>query len=518
MLRRLIPLLIATLWAFPGLAEVASQTPIFAEYSSELGASNVREVRLVVDGREVTDEATVTPLRVTYAPAEPLPEGQHVARVEVVDGLGRTFIKEWQFTVEPQAPVLDEVWSEELLIELQRPPRRVRDQKLALAGWTQPGAEVIVRRDGAEASRVLASESGRFTAHVGLDEGDNALALVARRLGDGDEGPEVSLRVERIVEKPRAEEDDGHVTKPPTRRIPVPRVGPPRVVLASSGFLLDPSQALPQWPKEPETVPPSRLERPPRAPRAGADVDTSAPSDATPIEMPGGDDPKPVGEVIITKPNDGEMLRQDHVTVLGRAPAGWRVAILVDGRHEGEDVANPAGHFTVPRVELGPGEHELVAEAESEGLVLRSRPVNVSVESPRFMLAPDTIALTSPTRPTSVARASVQRVSGQAWDGAEIEIEVNGRIVAREIAGLSGRFDVDVPLEPGLNLLRVEAMSSDLARVARSREYAVSASGRAGSSPSRQARTFEPRPRPPSVGGLRPRASMPSAQVPSRIP
>lgn len=517
-LLRLLPALVL---ASSGIAEVPetqpATRPIYAEFTSELGAADVREVRLVVDGRDVTADAAITPLRVTYAPAEPLAAGEHVARVVVVDSLGREWAKEWSFQVEPASPILEQVWSEELLVEIERPPRRVRQPQVALRGWTQPGAEIVLRRDGGEVERVLASASGRFQASIALNAGDNAISLVARRLDTGDEGAEIALRVERILEKPRVDDDDGLVTKPPQRRIPVPRIGPPRAVLADSGLLLDPSSA-PRFPEAGARAP-ARLERPPRAPATADDVGGRAPQDAEPIslpEQPG--DPEPEGEVIITKPDDGDVLRQEHATVLGRAPAGWDVTILVDGMPRGEDRANPAGHFTIPRVEIGAGAHELVAEAQLDGSILRSAPVRVEVEAPSFRLEPASVALTSPQRSGSVARGNVQRVAGMAWDGAEVEIEVNGRVVAREIAGHDGRFDVDVPLESGINLLRVEAVSADLSRTARSAEYAVTSSGRASATPRVPGRAEGVIRAPVIGGGSRPRPSLPAGQLPAGLP
>lgn len=464
----------------PAASEAPALPVIHADYVTEgdAGADSVREVRLLVDGADVTAMSTVTPLRVAYQPKTPLPAGQHAAKVVVTDALGRTWTKEWSFDVaKPAAPKIDHVWSPELLVELEQAPRRTRVAVLALAGWTQPGAEVVVRRSGADVARAIASDSGRFRASVDLSTGDNALAVAARRLDTGDEGPELALRVERVASRSEAAEDDD-VKQPPTWRHPGMVTGS-RAVLADSSldrlgsFRL---RDLPRAPDEPATIP-----REPRE-HAGDHGDRWAlEGDHAPWTPPDGTAPS--GEVVITKPADGEALRPGHVTVLGTAPSGWTVVVLVDGGRGGDDVANPAGHFTVPRVELGAGDHELVAVASHDGDELRSEPVRVRVEGSRVMALGAALAVTSPARGSGLARGGVQRVAGTAWDGAEIEVEVNGRVVAREIARHDGGFDVDVPLEGGLNVVSVEASSDDGSRVLRSREYAITSSARTSAAP-----------------------------------
>jgi hypothetical protein len=47
------------------------------------------EVRLLVDGRDVTSLAEVTESYVLYSPRTPLPEGRHLVTVEIRDATGR---------------------------------------------------------------------------------------------------------------------------------------------------------------------------------------------------------------------------------------------------------------------------------------------------------------------------------------------------------------------------------------------------------------------------------------------
>jgi hypothetical protein len=214
--------------------------------------------------------------------------------------------------------------------------------------------------------------------------------------------------------------------------------------------------------------------------------------------LPAGLEPRPeagppvADDVVITKPEDGDELVADHVTVLGRAPAHWHVTVLVSGVARGHDTANPAGHFTVPNVALPEGESELVAEARSPDgqALLRSDAVRVSrpAAAPLDPVAGGLVAaaraprleLVSPGRRVSSSREAVLRLEGLAWDGASIEVEVNGRLAATDVAMPSGRFAVAVPLEPGGNSLMVEASDLRTGDSVRSSLLLVTRLGRTG--------------------------------------
>ncbi len=488
-MRWTLPLLLSWSLLAPS-AGVAETAPVFAAYTSEGGSRDIREVRLLIDGKDVTARAVVTSLRVAYTPEAPLPPGTHQARVEVVDGLGRRWSKEWSFTTTAPTSAVDHVWSEQLVVELDRPPRRVRTADVVIAGWTQPGAEAIVRVTGSERARAIAGASGRFSTRVGLGVGDNAIEVAARRLtGQGDESAPVLMRVERVVSRSTAPPDDDDVaTRPPAWRHP-DHAGRPRAVSAGGrGAAMAPGAVI----------------RPPVLDPPGDDP----PGD----DPPGDDPPDTTGEVIITKPADGATLQPAHVTVLGRAPAGWLVTILVNGSAAGDDIANPAGHFTVPRVELERGANELIAEATQGGRTLRSTVVRITAGGAAAGMPK--LALATPARGSTLARGGVQRVSGTAWSGAEIEVERNGRVVARDVARGDGWFDVTVPLESGLNVLSVEAFSMD-GMSARSRDMAVTSSG-AATLP-RAPRRIEPvvRPAPPERA---PSPKLPESVTPRQMP
>lgn len=394
--------------------------PVFADFASRAGAEGVREVRLWVDGQDVTGRADVTPLRVSYDPSGKLAAGEHAARVVVVDSLGRSFEKAWTFTVaEEPAPELVAFFSRELLVDLDALPARVREGSVRVSGFTQPDAEVELRIDGRRIERIRALVSGRFEARLALEPGQNDIEVQASRPETAEEGEAARARVELVGDDlPGGEDVDGGRPEASPRQVPD---GP----ASERG-----TPGLHGW---------------------------------VPVEQP-----PPRGDVVITKPSEGDEIQADHVTVLGRAPAGWVVVVSVNAHAEGDDVANPAGHFTVPRVPLAEGRNELVAEARSPDgqATLRSQTVVVTHggEAP---VEPPAVALSYPARGSSIARGATTRLEGVAWDGAAIEVEVNGRLVTTDVAGLGGRFRLDVPLEAGPNTVIVEAFDLDSGRSAR---------------------------------------------------
>jgi hypothetical protein len=181
-------------------APVAPLAAIHASFESQLGADDVREVRLYVDGQDVTTEARIGALRVEYVPSEPMRDGAHAARVVVTDSMGRAFTKDWTFTVmEQEAVQVATFFTSELAVELDPLPRSVHRASVRVAGLTQPAVEVIVRVGDDEVDRVFSSPAGRFETLVDLRAGDNELELVAVRPTTGEEGEGVRARVERLL-------------------------------------------------------------------------------------------------------------------------------------------------------------------------------------------------------------------------------------------------------------------------------------------------------------------------------
>jgi hypothetical protein len=69
--------------------------PVRVRYSDDTG---VAQVRMIVDGRDVSDEVEAGAERASYTPDDPWPDGLHVAQVMVEDAAGNTAEREVFFT------------------------------------------------------------------------------------------------------------------------------------------------------------------------------------------------------------------------------------------------------------------------------------------------------------------------------------------------------------------------------------------------------------------------------------
>lgn len=91
-----------------GLKANAGVTPetrpeIFCEFSSHRAPIDKDQVRIYVDGLDVTPQAIVQAWRVSYVPAKPMAPGRHSVRVVVRDHEGSSGEKSWEFTIDPSA-------------------------------------------------------------------------------------------------------------------------------------------------------------------------------------------------------------------------------------------------------------------------------------------------------------------------------------------------------------------------------------------------------------------------------
>src|SRR5687767_10484789 len=96
-IRAIRPLLAAAVLVAGPAWSARAAPELHAEFLSGAGVQGVREVRMWVDGEEVTANATLTALRASYRPPNKLAPGPHSARVVVVDSMGRSFVHEWTF-------------------------------------------------------------------------------------------------------------------------------------------------------------------------------------------------------------------------------------------------------------------------------------------------------------------------------------------------------------------------------------------------------------------------------------
>jgi hypothetical protein len=128
----------------------------FTVASTEDDGYPVDDLRVLLDGQDVTDEAEVEGRTLAYTPGE-LADGERsvvIAEVEddAADDADPEAVHEWRFVVKAQPPE----------VELTSPDGAVvPGDPVTVAGVTEPGAEVTV---GAE--QVTAGEDGRFELTV----------------------------------------------------------------------------------------------------------------------------------------------------------------------------------------------------------------------------------------------------------------------------------------------------------------------------------------------------------------
>jgi hypothetical protein len=83
-------------------AQVTKPTPLISATLSDQGGSGIDtgRVRVLVDGREVTQDATLTGQFFTYTPKAPLDGGMHRVEVVAEDKAGNETRKSWEFEVQ----------------------------------------------------------------------------------------------------------------------------------------------------------------------------------------------------------------------------------------------------------------------------------------------------------------------------------------------------------------------------------------------------------------------------------
>jgi len=98
-----VPPTIADLNPAPGTAVSKPQPLISATFSGHGGSAVAPDrLRILMDGRDVTSEATVTGQFFTYTPKQPLPGGKHTTEVWAYDQAGNEAHQKWDFEVPAQ--------------------------------------------------------------------------------------------------------------------------------------------------------------------------------------------------------------------------------------------------------------------------------------------------------------------------------------------------------------------------------------------------------------------------------
>eukprot|EP01034_Spumella_vulgaris_P040571 gene40570-50186_t len=88
-----------------GGATVAAGVSIAARFADSGLGLDIGGVRLLVNGQDVTEQATVAADGITYTPPQPLAGGAHSVQLTVPDTAGNVAQAQWAFTVDAAAPM-----------------------------------------------------------------------------------------------------------------------------------------------------------------------------------------------------------------------------------------------------------------------------------------------------------------------------------------------------------------------------------------------------------------------------
>jgi MYXO-CTERM domain-containing protein len=175
------------------------------------------------------------------------------------------------------------------------------------------------------------------------------------------------------------------------------------------------------------------------------------PADALDTDMDGTPDyldPYMPAAPVITSPNDGAMVNPE-VTVAGTGEPGESVEVFVDGESVGVVTVAEDGVWTLDVV-LEDGERVITA-ADGSGAMADSVTVTVVLEPV------DMVTIENPTEGDTIVGGFVT-VTGTATPGLEVEISVDGEVVATTTADEMGDWSADVEgLEPGAHTIDVSA-------------------------------------------------------------
>ena len=164
---------------------------ITAVFSDQSGTGvDVNKVRLVIDGRDVTSDATITSNLLAFRPTYALTVGKHEAAIEVFDLAGNRTTRNWEFTVVDKANVITSFQSnaareiqpgDEIVFTLTGEPKatvnlQIGDIRTLAMEETTPGkytAAYVVRRtdrlDGIVVTAKVKTRSGEtFTTDLTL--------------------------------------------------------------------------------------------------------------------------------------------------------------------------------------------------------------------------------------------------------------------------------------------------------------------------------------------------------------
>jgi hypothetical protein len=135
---------------------------IAAEYMDDGIGVSTTDTKLLVDGQDVSAAAQILQNKITYAPAAPLADGNHKAKLDIVDKAGNTVSTLWSFTIHTLPPLVK--------ITSHKPNQFLNHSPVQIAGTVNDSrARIVVN------GVVAAVEKETFSARVNLVEGTNSV-------------------------------------------------------------------------------------------------------------------------------------------------------------------------------------------------------------------------------------------------------------------------------------------------------------------------------------------------------
>lgn len=154
--------------------QVNSLRPNITTVFDDQGGTGVdsNEVRIQVDGKDVTSDATITSNLLAYRPAKELTPGKHDVQVEVRDVAGNRATKTWSFTIVDKANVITS-FKHDAAKEIQP------GDEITFTLTGEPGADVSVQLGDIRNIRMEESAAGKYTGTYVVRRTDRLDGIVA---------------------------------------------------------------------------------------------------------------------------------------------------------------------------------------------------------------------------------------------------------------------------------------------------------------------------------------------------
>ncbi len=161
--------------------------------SFDPGVGDVTDLRVVLDGEDVTADAMRTPDdKIMLVPETPLAEGDHQVSVQLASNnlIEDSASRAWAFSVDTKAPP----------IEVTAPMQNawISNETVRITGTTEPGGQVLIGWEGGK-KRVRAGARGKWSAQPDLPEGAVQLEITATDKAGNSTSTSRRVRVDSIA-------------------------------------------------------------------------------------------------------------------------------------------------------------------------------------------------------------------------------------------------------------------------------------------------------------------------------